>query len=125
MADPTSQGFVGGEGHRLGLLDSSGTHGLSVAEQGDIAALAQTAPVIGEFHSDLMAARGESLVGCDVVVLDAEKVVAVLQPVLVRVQAPAADSTALTDDHAGRSGIGHRDVSGHRVRLVLDVPVMS
>ena len=98
-------GLVGGEGHRLGLLDPALADGLAVVVQRDVAALGQTAAVVGELHPHLVLARGNRLVGGDEVVLDAEEVVAVLQLALVRVQRPAADAAALGDDHAGGAGL--------------------
>ena len=67
-----------------------------------------------------MLARRQRAVRLDVEVIDAEQVVAVLELAALRVEAPAADVASLGDDHALGARLGHLNLGGHRVRLVLD-----
>src|SRR6476620_3264454 len=59
------------------------------------------------------------LLGGNHIVLYAEKVVAVLEPPVVRVQRPAAHAAALVDDHPGGGGFGRGDARGNGVRFVF------
>ena len=61
-------------------------------------------------------------VALDLEALQAEQVVAVDRPAVLRVEAPAAEGAALGDDHAAaRRRSGTTTCGGDRVRLVLDV----
>ena len=53
--------------------------------------------------------------------LQAEQVVAVPRPAVLRVEAPAGEGAALGDDHALGARLGHVHLGRHGVRLVLDV----
>lgn len=94
---------------------------LAVDIKSYLAALAQTATGISEFHAHLMGAGRQRVGGLGVEVLDTTQVVAVLELAVVGIQAPAADAGALRDDHALSTGLRHLDLSGHRVRFVLEV----
>jgi hypothetical protein len=51
----------------------------------------------------------------------AEQVVAVARPALMEIQRPAAERSALRDQHAVRAAVGDLELGGDRVCLVLDV----
>ena len=77
--------------------------------ESDGAAFAQPTAVIGELHANLVAAGGDRVVGLDGELLDAENVVHELGFAVLGVQAPAAETAALGDDHATRARLGaHR-----------------
>ena len=114
-------GFIEGEGHRHGDVDPPFTRRFAVDEEMNDAALAQAAAIVLELHPELVLAGSDRGGALGEESLDAEEVVTVLQPPVLRVQAPAADAAALRDDDAfGRLGADF-DFSGNRVRLVLDV----
>ena len=85
-----------------------------------VAALAEPGPGVVELHAHLVGAGGHLAVAVDVEALDAEEVVAVARLAVLQVEAPAADAAALGDDHALRAAVGHLDLRGDGVRLVLD-----
>jgi hypothetical protein len=99
----------------VGPLDPALADLLGVDVEGDGAALADAAAVVGELHPRLVGAGGQLRVGADVGAQDTDEVVGVAEPSLVGVQRPAAEVAALG------AGLGHVDLGGHRVGVVLDV----
>ena len=68
-------------------------------EQGDGAAFGQPAAVVGELHADLVLAGGNGLGGLGEEVLNAEEVVAVLEPALESTPATRVPLAAWRPDH--------------------------
>ena len=102
-------GLVGREDHRHGHLDPARRRPLSPSTKSvDVAALAESAAVVGELHPHLVLARRDRLVAVDLEPLEAEEVVAVGRPALVEVEAPAAEGAALGDDHARGAALRDR-----------------
>src|SRR6185312_11128434 len=96
--------LVGRKRHRLGPVYSAFAHRFAVVVQRRGPAFAQSVAVVGEFHSYLMLAGWDGRVCGDDVVVDSEKVVAVLELSFVRIQGPATDAAALRDDHTVGAG---------------------
>ena len=91
---------VGGEDHRLSHRNSPFADLLAVDKERHLAALAEAAAGVGEFHADLVLANGERARGFNIVVVHSGDVVAVLELAAFRIQAPAANVRALCNDHA-------------------------
>ena len=93
-------GFVYREDEGHGPFDAAFAVFMAVEEEGDGAALAETAAVVGELDAELVAAGGDRRLAFDVCDLDTGAVVAVFELALVGVEAPAAELTTLGDDDA-------------------------
>ena len=93
----------------------------AVDVQLDVAALGETAAVVGELHPHLVRARRDRGIAFDLEALEAEQVVAVRRAPIFGVEAPAGEGAALGDDHAVGAALGHLDFRRDGVRLVLDV----
>src|SRR6478736_1036472 len=92
--------LIGREDHRDGGLDAALAGLRAVEVEGDGAALAEAAAVVGELHAHLMGAGWDRPTALDGEVLDAEQVVGVLGLAVLDVEAPAGERAALSHDHA-------------------------
>src|SRR5262245_50727161 len=99
---------------------------LAVDVEGDGAAFADAAAVVGGFGGDLVVAGGELGSGLDLVGRDGSVVVGVGELAVVDVQRPTAAGAALVDDHPCGAASGDGDLGGGRVGLVeqADQPVL-
>src|SRR6185436_15465075 len=84
-------------------------------------ALADAAAVVAELDSDLVRTVRQRLLSFDVIVVQAVEVVAILRATVLHVQAPSADAATDGDDHAFGSLVGHHNLRGDGVALVLVV----
>src|SRR6185436_6590976 len=109
------------EDQRHGCLDAALAYLIAVEIERDRAALGETAAVVGELHPRLVRSGRDRPVGLDLEALQAEKVVAVRETPTLRVEAPAGEGATLRDDHAFGARLGHDDLGGDGVGLVLDV----
>src|ERR1039458_9136273 len=112
---------VQGKEHRGAWLDAPLAGLPAVDVEGDIATLAQAASIVGELHPNLVLARRNRLFAFDLRTLDAEEVVVVGWAAILHVDAPASEHTSLRDDDALCTALGNDNLSGDRMRLVLDV----
>ena len=110
LSRPRSVRLVGGEDHRHGVLDATLADLVAVDVERDVAALGQSAAVVGELHADLVLAGGDGLLPVDLEALEAEEVVAVGRAPLVEVEAPAGVGAALGDDHSLAAPLRHLDL---------------
>ena len=104
--DADIESVVRGEDDTRGGGDPPLTDFLTVDKERRRAALAHAAAVVREFHAHLMLARRKRATRLDVEVVDAEQIVAVLDPSVFHVERPAADVAALRDDDAVRTSLG-------------------
>src|SRR5262249_27377040 len=93
-------GLVAREHERHGRADPALADGLTVDVQGDGSTLARAAAVVGELHPYLMPSVGYDAVRDDLEALQPDEVVAVAERAVFRIERPAAEGTALRDDHA-------------------------
>ena len=94
---------------------------LAVDVEGDRAAFAKAASIVGELHPHLVLACRDLLLPFDLGILQAEQVVAVGRTAFLRVDAPTPEDPSLCKDDALRAVLRDDDLCGDRVRLVLDV----
>ena len=114
-------GLVTGEHHRNGRVDATVADLVAVDVQGDgrrpwrdRRRRRRTPSAPGGRRA--VRARSPSMVER----MSPERVVAVLRFAVLDVEAPAGERAALGDDHALGTAVGHGDVRGDGVRLVLD-----
>src|SRR4051794_15507476 len=88
-------GLVRGEDQRHGCLDAALTGPVAVEVERDGAALGGATAVVGELHAHLVRSGRDRGVGLDLEALQAEQVVAIGRPPVLRVQAPAGEGAAL------------------------------
>src|SRR3989440_2239556 len=115
------RGLVHRKQERMGTRDATLANLCAVYVERDGATLAPASAVVRELHTRLMLSRRQRRSRLDLEVLEAEKVVVVLQVAVEDVEAPAAHVSALRDDDATGAGRRHLDLRGDRVRLVLRV----
>src|SRR5262245_30088621 len=88
--------LVGRKHERLGSLDPAGAVLPAVEIERDVPAPAETAAVVGEFHTHLVRSGRKRLRALDIEVSEPEEVIAVLQLPTLGVQAPPAREAALS-----------------------------
>src|SRR5262249_56563750 len=92
--------FVRRERTALGAVDPTRRDLLAVDEECAGAALADATTVIGELEADRCLPSGQRLLGGHRVALEAQPVVGVRWLAVFHVEAPAAEATCLSQDHA-------------------------
>jgi hypothetical protein len=119
--EPDIASFVGGEDHRLCLVDTALAAFSAIHVEGDCATFCKASAIVSELHPHLMF-PGRDLAGAlDVVLLQAIEIVTIFWLAVLGVEAPASMQASLSDDDAFGPRIGHDHLGRHSVRLVFDV----
>ena len=99
--------LVEGDDAALRLVDPALRDLLAVDEDPARAALAEPAAIVGEVELDRRLARGQRLVGGDLIAFEAQPVVFVGRLAVLHIEAPAAEPAALREQNALRPALGN------------------
>src|SRR5579863_10330186 len=103
----------------MGLVDPALANLLIVHVKGAGAAFADAAAVVVELELDGRFAGGKRILRLDCVAVSTQPVVTVLEFSAFHVERPAAETSALRNDHALATALRDFDVGGDGMRAVL------